>query len=173
MVASQAPQYVQQLIGRGTWTDPDCLEDLVALKKALDHHTLTLTRWQVYQAELESGQLSWGILHTEYFFREHIRQMEGPNRDFEPVKKLLSLLMQNMHTDDDESLAICLFDIGEFIWQYPNGRAIAKRLGIREIVLQLLDHPSSRVQTHALQCMSKLLIQNNWRSAVTSQIKAN
>ncbi|CAJ1934936.1 unnamed protein product [Cylindrotheca closterium] len=168
MVACHAQQCFEQLQGRTNWNDSECLEDLMTLKKALDQHTLTLTRWKVYQAELESGQLSWGILHTEDFFREHIRHMEGPKQDFEPVKKLLSLLMQNMHTDDDESLAICLFDVGEFIWQYPNGRAIAKRLGIREIVLQLLDHPSTGVQTHALQCMSKLLIQHNWRSTTNS-----
>mmetsp|Transcript_12013 Transcript_12013/g.28730 ORF Transcript_12013/g.28730 Transcript_12013/m.28730 type:complete len:531 (+) Transcript_12013:31-1623(+) len=171
MVACHAPQCIEQLLGRTNWSDDsECLEDLLALQKALNRHTLTLTQWKVYQAELESGQLSWGILHTEDFFRQHIRQMEGPKGDFEPVKKLLSLLMQNMHTDDDESLAICLFDIGEFIWQYPNGRAIAKRLGIREIVLQLLDHPSTTVQTHALQCMSKLLIQHNWRSTTTAVV---
>ncbi|KAL3939393.1 MAG: hypothetical protein SGBAC_005879 [Bacillariaceae sp.] len=167
MVACQAPQCVEQLQARTKSEDTECLQDLVALKKALARHTVTLSRWKVYQAELESGQLRWGILHTEDFFREHINHMEGPKQDFEPVKKLLSLLMQNMHTDDDESLAICLFDIGEFIWQYPNGRAIAKRLGIREIVLQLLDHQSTKVQTQALQCMSKLLIQNaNWRSVL-------
>jgi V-type H+-transporting ATPase subunit H len=163
MIAANAQKYVEQMQERTTWSDPDCLEDLTALHPILQRHARELTRWNVYQAELESGQLSWGMLHTEEFFKEHIRQMEGPKGDFEPVKKLLSLLMQNLHTDDDEALAICLFDIGEFSWQYPNGRAIAKRLGIRQIVLQLLDHPSPKVQGHALQCVSKLLIQHNWR----------
>eukprot|EP00980_Cylindrotheca_fusiformis_P030294 scaffold24644_cov122-Cylindrotheca_fusiformis.AAC.1 len=165
MIAADAPKYVAQLQERTKWNDPDCLEDLTQLHQILQRHARDLTRWNVYQAELDSGQLAWGMLHTEDFFREHIKQMEGPKGDFEPVKKLLSLLMQNLHTDDDEALAICLFDIGEFIWQYPNGRAIAKRLGIREIVLQLLEHPSSKVQAHALQCVSKLLIQHNWRAA--------
>lgn len=173
MIAAQAPKYIQQLQERSKTNflqDPDLLQDLEILSRVLNNHAKELTQWNVYHAELESGQLAWGMLHTEQFFQQHILKMEGPKGDFEPVKKLLTLLMQNLHTidDDNESLAVCLFDLGEFIRQYPNGRSIAKRLGIRDIVLKLLDHSNPEVQGHALKCVSKLLVQHNWRAVGSS-----
>lgn len=195
-----------------------------------------LTKWETYQVEMQSGRLEWGILHTETFFRENVRRMEGPNSDFAPVKRLLRLIAQNskklrmagstfdlgfvygatpkqenepidllddgpldggqhqdffsgptfdminnntnnyhdnLHhgNDDDEdgddeeqqhkTLAICCFDLGEFVRHYPNGRSIAKRLGAKNMVMALLEHENGTVQVQALQCLSKLLMQRH------------
>jgi V-type H+-transporting ATPase subunit H len=128
-----------------------------------------LTTWEVYQAELESGELQWGILHTEQFFRENVRRMEGSNADFVHVKQLIQLIAnhrrsQEADADDDTNdvLAIACFDLGEFVRHYPSGRAIAKRLGAKSVVMPLMDHGNLEVQRHALQCVSKMLVQN-WR----------
>lgn len=45
-----------------------------------------MTRWDVYVAELELGHLQWGMLHTEKFFQENAKLMEGTNGDFSVVK---------------------------------------------------------------------------------------
>lgn len=184
-----------------------------------------MTKWEVYHAELESGHLQWGILHTTEFFRENARKMEGKRGDFAPLKRLVQILRQAtsshsnvissapmgnlmnhpyysaplpssfsfantsggssnydgfsnpsnnreaifVENEDDESLyervAIACFDIGEFVRHYPNGRAIAKRVGAKQAVLPLLDHPQEQIQREALHCLSKLLVQN-WEAAL-------
>jgi len=72
------------------------------------------------------------------------------------VKRLLQLLMwnQNMHqhddanedeNGDDDVTAICLFDLGEFVGQYPNGRVTAKRLGAKPIETIFVTEDKPRI----------------------------
>jgi V-type H+-transporting ATPase subunit H len=130
-----------------------------------------LTKWEVYQAELESGELQWGILHSEQFFRENARRMEGSKGDFVHVKKLIQLIANHCRSqqadasldeDTNDVLAIACFDLGEFVRHYPSGRAIVKRLGAKSVVMPLMNHENLEVQRYALQCVSKMLVQN-WR----------
>ena len=126
----------------------------------------------MYQAELDSGQLKWGILHTEQFFRANARHMEGKNGDFCHVKRLIQLLRNQQAVFgsdnlDEDTVAIACFDLGEFVRHYPNGKSIAKRLGAKEVVMPLMDHEDTKIQQHALQCISKLLV-SNWQAAIGS-----
>jgi len=68
---------------------------------------------------------------------------------------------------DEEVAAIACYDIGEFVRNYPNGRAIVKRLGAKEIVMKLIEHDNPELQRHALQCVSKMLV-NNWQVGTSS-----
>lgn len=61
---------------------------------------------------------------------------------------------------DDDVVAIACYDLGEFVRFYPNGRLVAKGLGAREVVLRATEHPNPDVQTQALLCISKILVQN-------------
>ena len=51
--------------------------------------------------------------------------IEGSDGDFHLFKVLIALVSSS----DKEVAAVACFDIGEFVRYYPNGRAIAKRLG--------------------------------------------
>ena len=51
--------------------------------------------------------------------------IEGSDGDFHLLKVLIALLSSKY----EEVSAIACYDIGEFVRHYPNGRAIAKRLG--------------------------------------------
>eukprot|EP00548_Thalassiothrix_antarctica_P017116 CAMPEP_0194183218 /NCGR_PEP_ID=MMETSP0154-20130528/30435_1 /TAXON_ID=1049557 /ORGANISM="Thalassiothrix antarctica, Strain L6-D1" /LENGTH=515 /DNA_ID=CAMNT_0038900065 /DNA_START=130 /DNA_END=1673 /DNA_ORIENTATION=- len=141
------------------WTDPDLLDDLNTLEKLLHKNFKERTTWDVYQAELESGCLVWGPVHTEKFFRENFKKMEGPDANFEPLKTLVFLAT----CGNEDQVAIACFDLGEFVRHYPNGRSIATRLGAKEIIMKLIEHENADVQQQALNAMSKVLI-NNWES---------
>lgn len=125
-----------------------------------------LTKWEVYRAELESGQLSWGILHTEQFFKENARRMEGPKGDFCHVKRLIQLLVSNVsqpYCMDEDTVAIACFDLGEFARNYPNGKAVAKQLGAKQLVMSLIHSEHAEIQRQALLCISKMLV-SNWQA---------
>lgn len=138
------------------FTDPDIIDDIKALHKLLADNYKEMTRWEVYKNEVESGHLQWGSTHTEAFFKENARMIEGKDSDFKLLKVLIALLSSK----DDEIAAIACHDIGEFVRFYPNGRAIAKRLGAKELVMPLIEHENVDLQRHALQCVSKMMVAN-------------
>lgn len=138
------------------WTDPDIIEDVNILHKLLVANYKEMSRWEVYKNEVESGHLQWGTVHTEAFFKENAKMMEGSDGDFKLLKVLIALLSSK----DDDVAAIACYDIGEFVRHYPNGRAIAKRLGAKELVMPLIEHENPELQRHALQCVSKIMVQN-------------
>merc|ERR1712216_112467 len=107
--------------------------------------------WDVYKSEVESGYLQWGVLHTEKFFKENAKMMEGSDGNFSIVKTLIHLAMG----DDEERASIACFDLGEFVRNYPNGRAIAKRLRAQDVVISLIEHENPDLQRQALNCASK------------------
>ena len=133
--------------------------DLNKLYSLLHKNYKEMTTWDVYKAEVESGHLAWGILHTEKFFKENAKAMEGCDGDFSLVRALIKLVV----SDDDEVAAVACFDIGEFARHYPNGRIIAKRLGAKSVVMGMIEHENVDIQRHALSCVSKMMVQN-WAS---------
>jgi V-type H+-transporting ATPase subunit H len=139
------------------FTDPDIVDDVHVLHKLLTENYKEMSRWEVYKNEVESGHLQWGSTHTEAFFKENGRMMEGSDGDFHLLRILIALLSSK----DEEVAAIACYDIGEFVRFYPNGKAIAKRLGAKELVMALIEHENPELQRHALQCVSKIMV-NHW-----------
>jgi V-type H+-transporting ATPase subunit H len=137
--------------------------DLDVLHKLLHQNFREMTTWEVYRSEIDSGRLEWGIVHTEKFFKENARLMEGKDGDFYVVKKLVKLVASH----DEQVAAIACFDLGEFVRHYPNGRQVAKRLGAKDLVMHMIEHENAEVRRHALQCVSKMLVQN-WQYVSSS-----
>ena len=129
------------------------------LHRLLHESHAQLTRWDVYQAEVESKSLQWGVVHTEAFFRENARLLEGKSGNFDLVRQLI-LLIRNASLVEPEVAAIACFDLGEFIRFYPNGKMVARRLGAREVLLPLIEHENVDLQMQAVTCLSKMLVQN-------------
>jgi len=155
MIAVGCLKSIQNLLDR-QWKDPDIIEDITVLKKLLVENYKEMTRWEVYKNEVEMGNLQWGSTHTEPFFRENAKLFEGPDGDFKLVKILVTLVTN----EDEDVAAIACHDLGEFARHYPNGRQIAKRLGAKDLVMPLIEHDSVELQRHALQCVSKIMVQN-------------
>lgn len=144
------------LLRERQFTDPDMVADIASLHGLLADNFQEMTRWEVYQHEVRSGQLQWGSTHTDVFFKQNARLMEGKDGDFHTVKVLISLLTSK----EEDVAAIACFDLGEFCRHYPNGRTIAKRLGAKELAMTLIEHDNPELQRHALQCVSKMMVQN-------------
>ena len=138
-------------------------EEARALLELLLVNHKELTTYDKYSAELHSGSLKWGIVHTEKFFKENSRYLEQNN--FE----CLHLLLSYLHHASPTVVSIALFDIGEFARFFPNGRLLIKSLGGKDIALGLIESEDEEVQRHALQCVSKLLV-NSWTMLVAGSV---
>lgn len=115
-----------------------------------------MSRWEVYENEVLSGNLRWGVLHSENFFRENCRRFEGQNNNFSLLRTLVALV----NCDDEDVASIACYDIGEFVRHYPNGRSIAKRIGAKDAIMSLIEHDNTELQRYALQSVSKMMVQN-------------
>lgn len=71
------------------------------------------------------------------------------------------MLIGLLESEDTKTVAVALFDLGEFVRFYPNGKHIAKRLGAKKVVMKLMAHENAEVQKQALQCISKIMV-NKW-----------
>lgn len=71
------------------------------------------------------------------------------------------LLIDLLESDDPKTVAVALFDLGEFVRFYPNGKHIVKRLGAKKVAMKLMTHENPEVQKQALQCISKMMV-NKW-----------
>jgi V-type H+-transporting ATPase subunit H len=134
----------------------DYFSDLASLSKMLHNNFKEMSRWDIYENEVLSGNLEWGVLHTEKFFLQNCRQLEGKDGSFMLLKRLIVLVT----SDDDDVASVACYDIGEFVRHYPNGRLIAKQLGAKDAVMNLIGHENADLQRHALHSVSKMMVQN-------------
>lgn len=135
--------------------DPDAEGDFRVLQDILARNYRELTTFERLSSEINSGALRWGVLHSEKFWKENAKFMEADN--FALVKALIALLNSN----DLTKVCIALYDIGEFVRFYPNGRVIVSRLGGKDIIMKMMTHDDAEVQKYTLQCISKVMV-TNW-----------
>lgn len=147
------------LMKERTWTDVDIVDDIKALNKLLHDNFKEMSRWDLYENEVMSGNLEFGILHTDKFFKQNCKLLEGKEGNFKLLKRLIVLTT----SDDEEVASVACFDIGEFVRHYPNGKMIAKQLGAKDAIMRLIEHENIDLQQQALHCVSKMLVQN-WES---------
>ncbi|CAI5743376.1 unnamed protein product [Peronospora destructor] len=137
------------------WADEDIAKDIQAVRDVLIREYKELNTMERYEKELKTGTLNWGLLHTDKFWKDNFMTFE--NKDFELIRLLIDLLESN----ESKTVAVALFDLGEFVRFYPNGKHIAKRLGAKKVAMKLMTHESGEVQKQALQCISKMMV-NKW-----------
>ncbi|CAM9504958.1 unnamed protein product [Choristocarpus tenellus] len=154
MISCGLPKTLDNMKNR-KWADPDVAEDADVLQKCLQRNYRDLSTMERYSQEVMSGQLKWGVVHTEKFWRENNRAVEAD--EFFILKQLIDLLK----SEDEKVVSIACYDLGEFVRFYPSGKAIVRHLGAKEKVMNLLGSKHQEVQREALQCISKIMV-NKW-----------
>jgi V-type H+-transporting ATPase subunit H len=140
------------------WADGDIAADVDAVHAVLMANYRDLSTFDRWLSELNIGQLQWGskLVHCEKFWRENAKELERNN--FEALKKLIALLKSHSH----ETIAVACYDLGEFVRYFPNGKSMLKNLGAKDTIMLLVDFTDNlEVQRQALQCMSKIMV-NQW-----------
>jgi hypothetical protein len=61
----------------------------------------------------------------------------------------------------EETTAVACYDLGEFVRFFPAGKQISNTMGIKYLVMALLQHPSTMVQEKALASCTKMLLRKH------------
>ncbi|RXW20737.1 hypothetical protein EST38_g5096 [Candolleomyces aberdarensis] len=135
------------------YVDEDIIEDIKFLKDELTTRFESLTTYDEYTSELESGHLSWTPVHeSEEFWKENAIRLN--EKDYEQLKKLIHLLKES---EDPIVLAVASHDLGQYV-------RIVTDLGGKTRVMQLLTHQNPDVRYRALLSVQQIVSQP-WLSA--------
>ena len=78
------------------WSDPDVMSDMEQLKEAIQKNYKVLSSIDRYKKEVLRGELKWGPVHSERFFRDNAEAIAGD--DFKLINKLIEILRQAVAT---------------------------------------------------------------------------
>jgi V-type H+-transporting ATPase subunit H len=137
------------------FADEDIPADVEFLAKSLEVNLLSLSSWDVYSTELESGKLEWSPCHkSESFWKDNYKEFE--KGECAAIKKLIG----HLSSQDPQVLAVACNDISELIKHSPDGKRLMTQFGAKPKALGALKHPDPKVQKYALTCVQQLMVIN-------------
>lgn len=169
MIGAGLPKVLGSLTTR-KWKDTDLIADLEKLDQKLDDKIMELSSYEMYRAEVLSGALRWGPVHTEQFWRENYNKFDENN--FDLIKPLINLLNSEDHT----IVQVACYDLGEFARFHPDGKRRILNLKIETsrgtttakiLMMGKMSHINEEVQKQALLAVQKLMVKN-WESLAGS-----
>ncbi|TIB61652.1 hypothetical protein E3P78_02724 [Wallemia ichthyophaga] len=136
------------------WVDDDLLADLAAIQQQLSLSFASVSNWDEYASELDSGLLKWSPVHKdEQFWKNESRALL--NNGGWGVKRLLGLL----ESDDPTTLHIALSDTASFLKYTPTAKQHI-HTHHKTAIMQLLQHPDNNVKYQALLTTQLLISQS-------------
>jgi len=87
-----------------------------------------LTSFEKYTKEINTGELEWGPIHSEKFWKENVKRFE--EQDFCHVKKLVNFL----ESENEKNVAVACYDLGEFCRYHPFGKNLIEKFKGKEVI---------------------------------------
>ncbi|EJD53236.1 ATPase, V1 complex, subunit H [Auricularia subglabra TFB-10046 SS5] len=158
MLVAKLLPFVKNLAGR-KWSDEDIIEDITFLRTELAANFESLTTYDEYTSELQSGHLSWTPVHdSQTFWKENVTKLNDDN--YKQLKLLVGLLKTS---DDPLVLAVAAHDIGQYVKFYDRGKKAVTDLGAKTRVMELMTHTNADVRYQALISVQRL-VAHPWQS---------
>ncbi|SAM08884.1 hypothetical protein [Absidia glauca] len=147
--------FTENLSGR-KWSDADILEDVDYLKERLQENFQSLTTFEQYASEVETGKLEWSPPHkSEVFWKENAQKLEEHN--FQLLRSLARILSTSTN---DVVLAVAASDIGNYIkYASRQGKKLLQEIGAKQRIMELMTHEDQSVRYQALSAVQKLMHQ--------------
>ncbi|GAK67100.1 uncharacterized protein PAN0_016c5326 [Moesziomyces antarcticus] len=158
MLGSKALPLCENLLAR-KWSDEEIEEDLQYIRTELAERLKTMTTWDEYLSELQSGQLTFEspVHELDEFWKENAPRFV--DEDAKVLKQLVGVLDQS---EDATTLAVACSDIGKFVHFFEQGKRRVGDLGAKARIMSLMTHPDPNVKYCALHTVAKL-VSASWR----------
>lgn len=158
MLGSKGLTLVENLLSR-KWSDEEIEDDLEYIKTELSERLKTMTTWDEYLSELQSGQLTFEspVHELDDFWKQNAPKFVDD--DGKVLKQLVSILNES---DDAATLAVACSDVGKFVHFFEQGKKRVSDLGAKTRIMALMTHQDANVKYHALHTVAKL-VSASWR----------
>jgi len=160
MIGAGLPKVLQSLTTR-KWKDVDLISDLETLEQKLEDKIQELSSYEMYEAEVNAGNLRWSPVHSEQFWRENHPKFDENNFD------LIPLLIKLLQREEETIIEVACYDLGEFARFHPDGKTIINKKKGKSWLMERMSHSSPDVQRQALLAVQKLMVKN-WESLQSS-----
>ncbi|KZV73360.1 ATPase V1 complex subunit H [Peniophora sp. CONT] len=158
MLVSELLPFLNNLSTR-KYTDEDIPEDVTFLRDELKSRFESLTTWDEYTSELDSGHLSWTPVHeSEMFWKENAVRLN--EQDKKMLKRLVGLLQSS---NDPTVLAVSSHDVGQYVKYHQPGKKVLTDLGAKTRVMELMAHNDADVRYQALVAVQQL-VSHPWQA---------
>jgi len=138
------------------WSDSDIIEDIDYIKNRLQEDFQSLTTFEQYASEVETGKLEWSPPHkSDVFWKENAHKLEEHNH------QLLRALARLLSTSTNPlALAVAASDIGYYIkFATKSGKSVLQDLGAKQRIMELMTHDDQEVRYQALLAVQKYMHQ--------------
>ncbi|CAO3663627.1 unnamed protein product [Umbelopsis ramanniana] len=140
------------------WSDTDIVEDIEYLKTELEENFHSLSTFEEYSSEVETGKLNWSPPHkSELFWKENSQRLN--EQDY----RLLRILARLLSTSQNPLvLSVAAHDIGQYV-KYSNkdAKKIVQEIGAKQRIMELMTHEDQDVRYQALSAVQKYMT-NAW-----------
>ncbi|KAG0166701.1 H(+)-transporting V1 sector ATPase subunit H [Apophysomyces sp. BC1034] len=138
------------------WSDEDIVEDIDYLKEKLQENFQSLTTFEQYASELETGKLEWTPPHTsEMFWKENASKLDG--NDYRLLKSLARILSGSTNP---LVLSVAANDVGQYVkYSSKAGKRALQDIGIKQRIMELMTHEDQDVRYQALSAVQKYMHQ--------------
>jgi len=158
MLVAKLLSLVKNLLTR-KYSDEEIVDDLEFLRDELARNFESLSTYDEYASELESGHLSWSPVHeSETFWKENSNKLN--DNDSEKLRILLRLLKT---AEEPVVLAVAVHDIGQYVKYSDKGRKAVNDLGGKTRIMELMSHADPDVQFQSLMTVQRL-VSHSWMS---------
>nr|CCC93300.1 putative ATP synthase [Trypanosoma congolense IL3000] len=165
----KGPSFVAEMVGVGMlktlnqlsrhrFGDEDITEMVQELLNVLENSMETLTSFSEYRGEVLSGSLEWTPVHTcAKFWQSNIMLFE--KNSYEVLEALGKIIL---NSNNNVTLAVACYDIGEVVRHHPTGRSLLQLPqleGVLTRAMSLMSHEDPEVAKNALLAVQKIMVQ--------------
>ncbi|ORX49800.1 ATPase, V1 complex, subunit H [Hesseltinella vesiculosa] len=151
MLVGELLTLVQHLSTR-RWQDQELVEDIQCIQEQLQENFHSLTTFEVYASEVETGKLEWSPPHqSETFWRRHAIKL---NEDDDRLLRQLTRLL--VTSQQPKVLAIACHDLGQYAKHMSkDGKSQLEKVGAKQKIMELMTHHDQQVRYQALTATQK------------------
>jgi V-type H+-transporting ATPase subunit H len=140
------------------WVDEDIKILLEKLWETFDQNYEEFTSIDKLRKEIHNKSLRWGPVHTERFWQENFIHFHDKD-NLDMIKELMGLL----EVDNERTVAVALYDLGEFAKYFPFGRSYLDNIGIKTVIYNVMQKSdSAEIKKEAITCLQKLIV-TSWQ----------
>lgn len=137
------------------WVDQDIKDMLEKQWDVLDENYQEFTSFGKWANEVRHHSLRWGPVHSERFWQDNFIHFDDKD-NLELIRELVRIVQTS---ENERSIAVALFDLGEFAKFFKFGRSILDEYQLKPAIYRMMSNTESAdIKKEAITTLQKLIV---------------